>query len=110
MAGNWKEFIGTFAAVCTTVAFVPQIIKVRKSGGRDLSYPMLFFYLVGLLLWFVYGLMIHSPSVIWANVITALLVVLCILVKWNFERKDVAEERGASEVKSGEVSASHSPF
>ena len=38
-------YIGTVAAFCTTVAFVPQIVKLRKQGGEDLSYQMLFLYL-----------------------------------------------------------------
>jgi len=30
--------VGTIAALCTTGAFVPQIVKIRKQGGEDLSY------------------------------------------------------------------------
>jgi uncharacterized protein with PQ loop repeat len=37
-------YIGTVAAFCTTVAFVPQIVKLRKQGGEDLSYQMLGLY------------------------------------------------------------------
>jgi len=44
-------FIGIVAAFCTTVAFVPQIVKLRKQGGRGLSYAMLLLYLTGVLLW-----------------------------------------------------------
>ncbi len=40
-------YIGIVAAFCTTVAFVPQIVKLRKQGGKDLSYSMLFLYLTG---------------------------------------------------------------
>jgi 5'(3')-deoxyribonucleotidase/uncharacterized protein with PQ loop repeat len=74
-------FLGTLAAICTTVAFVPQIVKLRKQGGEDLSYPMLFLYLTGVLLWLVYGLMIHAPAVIWANAIATLLITICIALK-----------------------------
>ena len=59
--------VGTLAAVCTTGAFIPQIIKIKKQGGDDLSYAMLFFYLTGVLLWLIYGLMLHAPAIIWAN-------------------------------------------
>ena len=48
-------YIGTVAAICTTGAFIPQIVKLRKQGGKDLSYSMLFLYLTGVLLWLVYG-------------------------------------------------------
>jgi len=73
--------IGTFAAVCTTVAFIPQILKIRRQGGRDLSYPMLFLYLTGIILWLVYGLMIHAAAVIWANAATALLIAVALALK-----------------------------
>jgi 5'(3')-deoxyribonucleotidase/uncharacterized protein with PQ loop repeat len=79
--------IGTVAALCTTGAFVPQILKIRKQGGRDLSYPMLLVYLTGVLLWLVYGLMFHAPAVIWANVAAAILVSASIAAKAFYSGK-----------------------
>jgi MtN3 and saliva related transmembrane protein len=73
--------IGYVAAVCTTGAFIPQIVKIKRQGGDDLSYPMLVFYLTGVLLWLIYGLLLHAPEVIWANGLTALLVVVAIALK-----------------------------
>lgn len=73
--------IGTVAAVCTTFAFIPQILKIRRQGGRDLSYPMLFLYLTGIVLWLVYGLMIHAAAVIWANAATSFLIVVALVLK-----------------------------
>ena len=40
---NILSQIGTVAAVCTTGAFIPQIIKIKNQGGEDLSYAMLVF-------------------------------------------------------------------
>ncbi len=79
--------IGTAAAVCTTGAFVPQILKIRKQGGEDLSYPMLAVYLAGILLWLWYGLLFHAPAVIWANVVTAFLVGTSIVMKVSHAQK-----------------------
>jgi MtN3 and saliva related transmembrane protein len=76
-------YIGTIAAFCTTVAFVPQIVKLRKQGGQDLSYSMLFLYLTGVLLWLVYGVRIQAVAVIWANGLSVLLVLVSILLKAN---------------------------
>jgi len=73
--------VGTIAAICTTVAFVPQILKIRRQGGNDLSYPMLFLYLLGVLLWLFYGLLIHAAAVIWANAVTAALVATALAMK-----------------------------
>jgi MtN3 and saliva related transmembrane protein len=90
------EVLGAVAGFCTTFAFVPQIIKIHKQGGRDLSYGMLAFYLAGVLLWLGYGVLLHSPSVIVTNTATSLLIVLAILLKaWKERRPSatlVAEE------------------
>jgi len=77
--------IGTIAALCTTGAFVPQILKIRKQGGEDVSVSMLVVYLVGVLLWLVYGLMFHAQAVIWANVVAAILVATALLLKLTWK-------------------------
>jgi MtN3 and saliva related transmembrane protein len=77
-------YVGTVAAVCATGSYIPQIIKIRKQGGEDLSFPMLFLYLAGTLLWLVYGLMLNAAAVIWANAITSLLVITAIVLKMNY--------------------------
>jgi 5'-nucleotidase len=76
-------YIGVVAAFCTTVAFVPQIVKLRKQGGKDLSYPMLFLYLTGVLLWLVYGVRVHATAVVWANALSGVLVLVSIVLKAN---------------------------
>jgi MtN3 and saliva related transmembrane protein len=83
------SFVGSGAAVCTTGAFIPQILKIRRQGGRDLSYLMLFVYLTGVLLWLVYGLMLHAAAIIWANAATSFLVMVALALK-------VLHELGAS--------------
>jgi len=84
---NMVNVIGGVAAVCTTVAFVPQILKIRRQGGEDLSYPMLLLYLTGIVLWLVYGLMLHAAAVIWANAVTSLLVGIAIVLKATYRRE-----------------------
>jgi MtN3 and saliva related transmembrane protein len=78
--------IGSVAAVCTTGAFIPQILKIRRQGGGDLSYPMLFLYLTGILLWLAYGLILHAAAIIWANAATALLVAIALVLKATHRR------------------------
>jgi MtN3 and saliva related transmembrane protein len=73
--------VGALAGFCTTIAFVPQIIKIKKQGADDLSYPMLFLYLTGVLLWLVYGLILHAVAIIWANSVTSFLVVVALALK-----------------------------
>ena len=70
-----NEIIGLIAAVCTTFAFVPQVIKVWKTKQtKDLSLRMYSIMFLGILLWLVYGIIIESLSIILANVVTATLV------------------------------------
>jgi MtN3 and saliva related transmembrane protein len=74
--------IGAIAAVCTTVAFVPQVIKSWRT--RDLSgisLPMYTIFTLGVILWLVYGLLIGDWPVIIANAITALLAGVVLLLK-----------------------------
>ena len=70
-----NELIGFIAAVCTTFAFLPQVIKVWKTKQtKDLSLRMYTVMFIGICLWFVFGLRINSLSIILANVVTGFLV------------------------------------
>jgi len=76
--------VGSMAAVCTTLAFVPQVLKSWRT--RDLSgisLPMYTIFTTGVLLWLIYGILIEDWPVIIANAITALLAsaVLCLKLK-----------------------------
>lgn len=80
--------IGSIAAVCTTVAFVPQVIKSWRT--RDLSgisLPMYTIFTLGVILWLVYGLLIGDWPVIIANAITALLAGGVLLLKLHSLKK-----------------------
>lgn len=84
---TWITLIGISAGISTTLAFVPQVIKIWKQGGRDLSYGMLALYLIGVLLWLSYGLLLRAPEIILANTATGLLVVLATTLKAWTERR-----------------------
>jgi MtN3 and saliva related transmembrane protein len=90
---NLLNAVGGVAAVCTTVAFVPQIVKIRRQGGEDLSYPMLFLYLTGIVLWLIYGLMLQAAAVIWANAATTVLVAVAIVLKATYRRGQIGGTR-----------------
>lgn len=93
MSAEWiAGAVGTVAGFCTTFAFVPQVIKIWKQGGRDLSYGMLAIYLTGVLLWLVYGLLLHAPAIIWANSVTALLIAFAMVSKAWTDRRATAGE------------------
>jgi MtN3 and saliva related transmembrane protein len=99
---NWILVLGTVAGFSTTFAFVPQVIKIWKQGGRDLSYGMLGLYLLGVLLWLAYGVLMHAQAVVLANFATAILITFATALKaWTARRDEgkaelvgVATERG----------------
>ena len=76
--------IGLVAAGCTTLSFVPQLVKIRRQGGRDLSDGMLLLYLLGLSLWLAYGIRIRAAEVIGANVVGGALVLAALVMKRQY--------------------------
>ena len=92
------EMLGAIAGFFTTFAFVPQVIKIYRQGGRDLSYGMLTFYLAGVLLWLVYGLMLHAPAIIMANCLTGVLMMVAVVLKAWKERRQTESSIGVEQV------------
>ena len=71
---NNIEFIGLTAAILTTIAFVPQVIKViRSKKTNNLSLTTYVIFTIGVGLWLVYGLFKKSISMILGNGITLVL-------------------------------------
>ena len=73
------EIIGYFAAVLTTLSFVPQVWHTFRT--RDVSGISLGMYLVfacGVSLWLLYGVLLGAWPIIVANAVT-LALAICIL-------------------------------
>ncbi len=79
MQANGIELIGYVAGMCTTVSFVPQLLRVLQlKSARDISLGMFLIFSLGSALWLLYGVLVRSfPMILW-NAITFLLA-LCIL-------------------------------
>tara|TARA_B100001996_G_scaffold112047_1_gene84838 strand:+ start:699 stop:956 length:258 start_codon:yes stop_codon:yes gene_type:complete len=76
------EILGLVAAAITTFAWVPQVYKMykeRNASGVSLTMALLFF--VGITLWFIYGYLIWSISIMVANGITLFLQSMIIIYK-----------------------------
>ena len=82
------EFFGYFAALLTTLAFLPQLIKTLKTKkAEDVSLITLIMFLTGLLSWIVYGYKISSTPILIANIITFILNLLILIFKIIFSKK-----------------------
>ena len=68
---KYFEIIGFLAAILTTVAIFPQVIKVYKTQNtQSISLSMYIVFSMGILLWLVYGFYLNSLPMIIANAIT----------------------------------------
>jgi MtN3 and saliva related transmembrane protein len=82
----YLDIIGFIAAILTTSAFVPQVYKIWKmKSGKDVSLVMYLVMLTGVCMWGVYGVLIKSPPIIVANIVTALLLLLVIYLKSKYK-------------------------
>ncbi len=82
------DFLGSVAALLTTMAFVPQVAQCLRS--RDLSaisLPMYSIFSLGVFLWLVYGVLIASAPVVVANLITLSLSLTILALKIREQRK-----------------------
>ena len=82
------EFFGYFAAVLTTLAFIPQLIKTLKTKkAEDVSLTTLIMFLTGVAAWIIYGVQISSKPILIANVITFLLNFSILVFKLIYSKK-----------------------
>ncbi len=87
---NWlglhTETIGFWAAVLTTVAFTPQVVRTWRMGGNELSWAMLALFGSGVGLWFVYGYLRMSGPLMLANGLTGAQVLFLLVLKLSRKR------------------------
>ena len=82
------EFFGYFAAILTTLAFIPQLIKTLKTKtAEDVSLTTLIMFLTGVAAWIIYGIQISSKPILIANMITFLLNFLILVFKLIYSKK-----------------------
>ena len=82
------EFFGYFAAILTTLAFIPQLIKTLKTKkAEDVSLTTLIMFLTGVAAWIIYGIKISSKPILVANIVTFLLNFLILVFKLIYSKK-----------------------
>ena len=81
------EFFGYFAAILTTAAFLPQLIKTLSTKkADDVSLITLIMFIIGLGFWIIYGYKISSTPILTANVITLLLNLIILITKLYYSK------------------------
>ena len=79
--------LGFLAGTLTTLSFIPQVHKAWTSKScSDLSLGMLLAFGAGVLLWLVYGLLLHAAPIIVANLVTLSLIIVLLFLKARYRR------------------------
>ena len=78
-------FLGLAAAYCTTIAFVPQLVKTWKTRSTaDISLRMFLVLVIGIILWLAYGMLLGDVPLIVANGITLVLAGIILVFKLRY--------------------------
>jgi MtN3 and saliva related transmembrane protein len=83
-----SEVIGIIAGALSCTTFLPQVIKTWKSKStKDVSLTMFLIASASTTLWLLYGIMIHSISIIGTNIVVLLFsLIMLLLIFRNRER------------------------
>ncbi|MFL1010887.1 SemiSWEET family sugar transporter [Flavisericum labens] len=85
---DYIEIIGLIAAVLTTSAFLPQVYKTWKTKDvESFSLPMFLVFFIGILFWFIYGVLVKSIAMILANSVTIISSFLLLYFKVKYSKK-----------------------
>ena len=79
--------IGSIAAVLTTFAFLPQVIKVIKTKDTEsIAFGMYLMQVLGIALWLAHGLVIHDLPLILANSVSFILSGTILIYKIRYKQ------------------------
>lgn len=80
------ELLGYIAGILTTIAFLPQAVRlIRTRQARDISLTWAVTMTAGVFFWLCYGIARESISMISANSITLLLLLVILFIKLRYQ-------------------------
>lgn len=78
--------LGLIAGALTTVAFIPQVVKIWKTRHtRDISLGMFAIFSAGVFLWLLYGIQIGATPIVIANIVTLALALTILVFKIRYK-------------------------
>jgi MtN3 and saliva related transmembrane protein len=78
--------IGLIAALFTTISLFPQVIKVYKTKStKDISTGMFSLFCSGVLLWFIYGVLLNDFPIIIANLLAFVQALVILFFKAKYK-------------------------
>lgn len=83
---EFEKILGYAAGFLTTIAFVPQVVKIWKSrSAHDVSLPTFIAFTFGVALWLAYGFVMREPPMILWNSVTLVLATAILAMKVKFD-------------------------
>jgi MtN3 and saliva related transmembrane protein len=82
----WFESVGSVAAACTTLCWLPQAVKIlREKRTEGISMVTQSVFTLGIALWAAYGFLLNNRPLIYANVVTLVfaLAILILKIRYN---------------------------
>ena len=78
--------LGFIGGALTTISFLPQVIKTWKTRSTsDVSLWMFLLLCIGIIIWIIYGFLINSLPVIFANLISFILTSIILVFKIRYK-------------------------
>jgi len=85
MSATW---IGLVAGFLTSIAVIPQVVRTwRTKHARDISIWQPLLLIIGMLLWLLYGLLLHDLPLIAANAFSISCYILLLGMKIIYDRR-----------------------
>jgi MtN3 and saliva related transmembrane protein len=81
----WFESVGSVAAACTTLCWLPQAVKIireKRTVGISLITQSVFTF--GIALWAAYGLLLNNRPLIYANFVTLVFALAILILKLRY--------------------------
>jgi len=81
----WFEGVGSVAAICTTLCWLPQSIKIireKRTEGISLITQSVFTF--GTALWATYGFLLNNHPVLFANLVTLVFSTIILVLKIRY--------------------------
>jgi MtN3 and saliva related transmembrane protein len=82
---SWFEGVGSAAAACTTLCWLPQAVKIiREKRTEGISLITQSVFTLGLALWAAYGFLLNNRPLIYANVVTLAFALAILILKLRY--------------------------
>jgi MtN3 and saliva related transmembrane protein len=82
---SWISFLGAMAATCSTVSYLPQVIRTwRTRSTTDISLGMFSVMVLATALWLLYGIVLGDGAIIASNSVCLILSATILYFKLRY--------------------------